>query len=288
MSDLPPIKDHDLNQVIAEAPNRNQVTAKPTGPRIIAIANQKGGVGKTTTAVNLATALAATGRRVLLFDLDPQGNASTGLGIDRNAADSGSYEVLIEGAPIRFSTVRTAVPGLMVVPASVDLSGAELELVDLEAREYQLKRAFETLRDDYDYVLIDCPPALGLLTLNALVAADGVLVPLQCEYLALEGLSQLVRTIERVHKAFNERLQVQGIVLTMFDSRNNLSNLVAEDVRSYFGDVVYDAVVPRNVRVSEAPSHGKPVLLYDFNCAGSQAYIHLAGEFLRREEGASS
>jgi chromosome partitioning protein len=256
--------------------------------RILAIANQKGGVGKTTTAINLSTALAATGKRVLLFDLDPQGNASTGLGVDRNAAESGSYEVLIEGAPIALSTVSTSVPRLVVVPASIDLSGAELELVDIERREFRLKDAFKYLNETYDYVLIDCPPALGLLTLNALVAADGVLVPLQCEYLALEGLSQLVRTVERVSKAFNDRLTVQGIVLTMFDSRNNLSNLVAEDVRSYFGDVVYNAVIPRNVRVSEAPSHGKPVLLYDFDCLGSQAYIHLAGEFLRREEGASS
>lgn len=256
--------------------------------RVLAIANQKGGVGKTTTAINLATALAATGRRVMLFDLDPQGNASTGLGIDRNAAKSGSYEVLISGAPIASSTVQTAVPRLVVVPASVDLSGAELELVDIQRREFQLKEAFESLDEIYDYVLIDCPPALGLLTLNALVAADAVLVPLQCEYLALEGLSQLVRTVERVNSAFNDRLAVQGIVLTMFDSRNNLSNLVAEDVRSYFGDVVYESVIPRNVRVSEAPSHGKPVLLYDFGCSGSQAYVHLAGEFLRREEGGSS
>ena len=256
--------------------------------RILAIANQKGGVGKTTTAINLSTALAATGKRVMLFDLDPQGNASTGLGVDRNAAKSGSYEVLIGGEPIASATVPTAVPGLVVVPASVDLSGAELELVDVERREYRLKEAFDTLQTTYDYVLIDCPPALGLLTLNALVAADGVVVPLQCEYLALEGLSQLVRTVERVHSAFNDRLAVQGIVLTMFDSRNNLSNLVADDVRSYFGEIVYDSVIPRNVRVSEAPSHGKPVLLYDFDCQGSQAYIHLAGEFLRREEGAAS
>jgi len=265
-----------------------EIDAAPrSAHRILAIANQKGGVGKTTTAINLSTALAATGRRVLVFDLDPQGNATTGLGVDRNAAKSGSYEVLIGGAPIAVSTVPTAVPRLSVVPASIDLSGAELELVDMARREFQLKDAFDNLNETYDYVLIDCPPALGLLTLNAMVAADSVLVPLQCEYLALEGLSQLVRTVERVHNAFNDRLTVQGIVLTMFDSRNNLSNLVAEDVRSYFGDVVYKSVIPRNVRVSEAPSHGKPVLLYDFNCPGSQAYIHLAGEVLRREEGGS-
>ena len=280
MTDSPDSISPVSDTAIEEAP-------RSTG-RILAIANQKGGVGKTTTAINLSTALAATGKRVMLFDLDPQGNASTGLGVDRNAAKSGSYEVLIGGEPIASATVPTAVPGLVVVPASVDLSGAELELVDFERREYRLKDAFDSLTTTYDYVLIDCPPALGLLTLNALVAADGVVVPLQCEYLALEGLSQLVRTVERVHSAFNERLAVQGIVLTMFDSRNNLSNLVAEDVRSYFGEIVYESVIPRNVRVSEAPSHGKPVLLYDFDCQGSQAYIHLAGEFLRREEGVSS
>jgi chromosome partitioning protein len=259
--------------------------AQPVRRRIIAIANQKGGVGKTTTAINLSTALAAVGRRVLLFDLDPQGNASTGIGVDRHAAASGSYDIVIGGAPVASSVIATAVPGLSVVPASPDLSGAELELVDLERREFRLDAALRGFEDRYDYVLIDCPPALGLLTLNALVAADGVLVPLQCEYLALEGLSQLVRTVERVRSAFNARLSIQGIVLTMFDSRNNLSTLVADDVRGYFGDVVYRTVIPRNVRVSEAPSHGKPVLLYDFRCPGSQAYIHLAGEVLRREEG---
>jgi chromosome partitioning protein len=275
-----PVSSSPVSSTEIDAPPRS-------ASHILAIANQKGGVGKTTTAINLATALAATGRRVMLFDLDPQGNASTGLGIDRNAAKTGSYEVLIGGAPIAAATVQTAVPRLVVVPASVDLSGAELELVDVDQREIQLKQAFDSLDETYDYILIDCPPALGLLTLNALVAADGVLVPLQCEYLALEGLSQLVRTVERVHNRFNDRLTVQGIVLTMFDSRNNLSSLVAEDVRSYFGEIVYESVIPRNVRVSEAPSHGKPVLLYDFNCVGSQAYVHLAGEFLRREEGGS-
>ena len=277
MTDIPDSSAPASSTVIDSAPQNAN--------RILAIANQKGGVGKTTTAINLSTALAATGKSVLLFDLDPQGNASTGLGVDRNAAKSGSYEVLIGGAPIAGSTSQTAVPHLEVVPASVDLSGAELELVDIERREFRLKEAFDHLNKTYDYILIDCPPALGLLTLNALVAADGVLVPLQCEYLALEGLSQLVRTVERVQNAFNERLELQGIVLTMFDSRNNLSNLVAEDVRGYFGDVVYRSVIPRNVKVSEAPSHGKPVLLYDLACQGSQAYIHLASEFLRREEG---
>ena len=254
------------------------------GGRILAVANQKGGVGKTTTAINLSTALAAVGRRVILFDLDPQGNASTGVGIDRNAAKVGSYEVLVEGAPLAEAVVETDIPNLSLVPASVDLSGGELELVDVESREFRLKKAFQAFRQDFDYVLIDCPPALGLLTLNALVASDSVLVPLQCEYLALEGLSQLVRTVERVRDAFNRSLTIQGIVLTMYDGRNNLSALVANDVRSYFGKVVYNTQIPRNVRVSEAPSHGRPVLLYDFQCSGAQAYVHLAGEVLRREE----
>ena len=256
--------------------------------RVIAVANQKGGVGKTTTAINLATALAAVGRRVLLFDLDPQGNASTGLGIDRNRRKSGSYDVIIGAATVAEATVATAVPGLTAVPSTLDLSAAELELVDIERREYLLRDAFAGVGADHDYVLIDCPPALGLLTLNAMVAADSVLVPLQCEFLALEGLSQLVRTIERIRARFNDRLLIQGIVLTMFDTRNSLSSQVAEDVRSYFGAKVYDTVIPRNVRVSEAPSHGKPVLLYDLHCPGSQAYIHLAGEILRREEGGTT
>ncbi len=256
-------------------------------PRVFAVANQKGGVGKTTTAINLATALAAVERRVLVFDLDPQGNASTGLGIDRSRREIGSYQVLLGDATVAGAAVPTGIPGLDIVPASTDLSGAELELVDIERREYRLREAFETLPGIYDYVLVDCPPALGLLTLNAMVAADAVVVPLQCEFLALEGLSQLTRTIERVRRALNPRLELQGIVLTMFDSRNNLSALVADDVRSYFGEKVYRTVIPRNVRVSEAPSHGKPVLLYDIRCPGSQAYIHLAGEMLRRVERAA-
>ena len=262
-----------------------KIPAKTAACRIIAVANQKGGVGKTTTAINLATALAAVGRRVLMFDLDPQGNASTGLGIDRSRRKLGSYDVIIGAATVSEATLATDVPGLSAVPSTLDLSAAELELVDIERREYRLRDAFASLPADLDYLLIDCPPALGLLTLNAMVAADSILVPLQCEFLALEGLSQLVRTIERVRTRFNERLLIQGIVLTMFDSRNNLSSLVADDVRSYFGAKVYDTVIPRNVRVSEAPSHGKPVLLYDLHCPGSQAYIHLAGEILRREEG---
>jgi chromosome partitioning protein len=251
--------------------------------QIIAVANQKGGVGKTTTTINLATALAAVGRRVLVIDLDPQGNASTGLGIESARRTVGTYDLLIGASDLDAAILATAVPGLSIVPSTIDLSAAELELVDLEDRENRLRSTVRRHAGRFDYVLIDCPPALGLLTLNGLVAADSVLVPLQCEFLALEGLSQLIRTIDRVTNAFNPTLQLHGIVLTMYDVRNKLSSLVEEDVRSYFGDKVYETVIPRNVRVSEAPSHGKPVLLYDLSCAGSQAYVHLAGEVLRRE-----
>ncbi len=254
-------------------------------PRILAVANQKGGVGKTTTAINLATALAAVGKRVLILDLDPQGNASTGLGLEAAQRQTGTYDVLIGAAAMAAAVVPTLVPNLSIVPATADLAGAEIELVDLERREFRIADAFAAARGtiDFDYVLIDCPPALGFLTLNALVAADAVLVPLQCEFFALEGLSHLIRTIERVREKFNPRLRIQGVVLTMYDKRNKLSDLVAADVRGFFGDKVYDTVIPRNVRVSEAPSHGKPVLLYDLRCSGSQAYIMLASELLKQE-----
>jgi len=252
--------------------------------RILAVVNQKGGVGKTTTTINLATALAAVGCKVLIVDLDPQGNASTGLGVNRAQRELSSYDVLAGSASVQQACFTSNIPGLDIIPSTQDLSGAELELVDIDRRSYRLKDALtsETLRD-YQYVLIDCPPSLGLLTLNALTAAHSVLVPLQCEFFALEGLSQLLRTIERVSAAFNPTLDIQGIVLTMFDKRNNLSGQVANDVRGYLGDKVYETVIPRNVRVSEAPSHGKPALLYDHQCAGSRAYIQLAGEMLRRE-----
>jgi chromosome partitioning protein len=252
-------------------------------PRIIALANQKGGVGKTTTAINLATALAAVGKRVLLIDNDPQGNASTGLGIAQSHREVGIYDLLFGDLTVDEVAIATSVPGLSIVTANVDLSGAELELVNVESREYRLKMSFSRSMGGFDYILIDCPPALGLLTLNALAAADAVLVPLQCEFYALEGLSHLIRTIERVKRAFNPDLDIAGVVLTMFDRRNNLSDMVAADVRGFFGEKVFETVIPRNVRVSESPSHGKPVLIYDYKSAGAQAYIHLAGEILKRE-----
>ena len=252
--------------------------------RIVAIANQKGGVGKTTTAINLATALAAAGHRVLVIDLDAQGNASTGLGIERSVRAVTSYELILGEAELENAVVATDIPRLFIVPASPDLAGADLEFSTRERREFLLSRAIRSRVGDYDAVLVDCPPSLNLLTINALVAADSVLVPLQCEFYALEGLSQLMRTIERVQRALNPRLDLQGVVLTMYDQRNNLCDLVAADVRSHLGAKVFDTVIPRNVRIAEAPSHGKPVLLYDFRGPGAQAYIHLASEVLRREQ----
>jgi len=255
----------------------------PGESRILAIANQKGGVGKTTTAINLATALAAVKKKVLIIDLDPQGNASTGLGLRPEAREQNTYHVIIDGVPLEQAIQQTEIPNLQIVPSGIDLTGAELELVDVEEREYCLQKAIKGVEEKFDYVLIDCPPALGLLTVNALVAAQAVLVPLQCEFFALEGISHLCRTIERVASKFNPGLNIQGIVLTMFDKRNNLSGMVAEDVRAFFGDKVYNTVIPRNVRISEAPSFGRPVLVHDIGCAGSQAYLHLASEVLSRE-----
>jgi len=250
--------------------------------RTFALVNQKGGVGKTTTAINLGTALAAMGRETLLIDLDPQGNASTGLGIERAQRAHGTYELLMGGITLAAAVVPTAIPKLSIVPASVDLAGAEIELVTSERREHRLATALSGQNGRYEVVLIDCPPSLNLLTLNALVAADAILVPLQTEFYALEGLSYLVQTVERVKRAFNPKLDLAGIVLTMYDRRNALSDAVASDVRAHFGSRVFDTVVPRNVRVSEAPSHGLPVLVYDHRCLGAQAYIQLAAEFLKR------
>ena len=263
---------------------------KPAGqPRILALANQKGGVGKTTTAINLGTALAAIGERVLIVDLDPQGNASTGLGIDRRSRNTSTYDVLIGEAQLRESVVPTAVPRLHIATSTMDLSGLELELGTTPGRAFRLRDAIAALNQnatpdsDYTYVLIDCPPSLNLLTVNAMAASDAILVPLQCEFFALEGLSQLLQTVEQVKTTLNPNLSIHGIVLTMFDSRNNLSNQVVADVRQFMGSKVYNTMIPRNVRISEAPSHGKPVLLYDFKSVGAQAYAHLAGELLRRE-----
>ncbi|MBK9081064.1 MAG: ParA family protein [Rhizobiales bacterium] len=256
--------------------------------RVLVVANQKGGVGKTTTAINLGTALAAIGERVLILDLDPQGNASTGLGIDQKSRHVSTYDVLLGEKTLAEAVQPTAVPRLCVAPSTLDLLGVELEIAGDKDRTFKLRAALESLRaapadDRFTYVLIDCPPSLNLLTVNALAAADSVVVPLQCEFFALEGLSQLLKTVEQVRKALNPRLTIHGVVLTMFDPRNNLASQVVADVRAFMGDKVYQTVIPRNVRVSEAPSHGKPVLLYDLKCNGSQAYLRLASEVIQRE-----
>ena len=251
-------------------------------PRLLAIANQKGGVGKTTTAINLATALSAIGKKVLLVDLDPQGNASTGLGVRRSVIRNSAYDVLFGDCEVYEAAVATKVPRLSVVPSSIHLSGAEIELVTAQNREYRLRDALRKPLP-YDYVILDCQPSLNLLTLNALVAVDSVLVPLQCEFYALEGLSHLTKTVERVKRSFNPALDIHGVVLTMYDQRNNLTAMVEQDVRDHFGDKVYKTVIPRNVRLSEAPSFGLPAIVYDMKCSGAQAYIKLASEIIKRE-----
>jgi chromosome partitioning protein len=262
----------------------------PAPPRVIAIANQKGGVGKTTTAINLGTALAAIGEHVLIIDLDPQGNASTGLGIDRRQRRYSTYDVLMREAALRDAVLATAVPRLSIAPSTLDLSGLELEVSQARDRAFRLRSALEPLRaavsheGEFSYVLIDCPPSLNLLTINAMAAADAILVPLQCEFFALEGLSQLLQTVANVKGTLNPLLTIHGIVLTMHDARNNLSNQVVADVRANSTHKVYDTIIPRNVRVSEAPSYGKPVLVYDLKCVGSEAYLRLATEIIQREK----
>ena len=265
--------------------------AEPTPaatPRVLVLANQKGGVGKTTTAINLGTALAAIGERVLIIDLDPQGNASTGLGIDRKSRTTSSYDALVGERTLAEVMTPTAVPRLFIAPSTMDLLGVELEISGHADRSFKLKNALKAMfaygnTQDISYVLIDCPPSLNLLTINALAASDAVVVPLQCEFFALEGLSQLLKTVDQVRRSLNPKLEIHGVVLTMYDPRNSLATQVVADVRAFMGEKVYDTVIPRNVRVSEAPSHGKPVLLYDLKCQGSQAYLKLASEVIQRE-----
>ena len=265
--------------------NQTKTPSLSQKPRIMAIANQKGGVGKTTTAVNLGTALAACGKKVLLIDLDGQGNASTSLGIERkDRQGKTSYELLIGQKTISETAIETVIPNLSMISASMDLSVADIELSSMDRKQFRLRDALSTQAQNYDYILIDCPPALGILTLNALVAANALFIPLQCEFYALEGLSHMVKTVARVKKSLNPQLEIQGIALTMYDSRNNLSTQVENDVRQYFQDKVYNTVIPRNVKVSEAPSHGLPAIVYDMNCKGSQAYINLAREVVEREQ----
>ena len=279
----------DLTATLLEQPETpaEPIARKAPGqPRVLAIANQKGGVGKTTTAINLGTALAAIGEAVLIVDLDPQGNASTGLGIDRKLRTTSTYDELHVDASLRNAVLHTTVPRLHIAPSTMDLSGLELEIGQQRDRAFRLRGAIQALNESgeaYTYVLVDCPPSLNLLTVNAMAAANAILVPLQCEFFALEGLSQLLKTVDQVKSTLNPQLSIHGIVLTMFDARNNLSNQVVADVRQFMGSKVYDTVIPRNVRISEAPSYGKPVLVYDLKCVGSEAYLRLATEIIQRE-----
>ena len=289
MSDAP--SSDELSALVTlAAPEREAQPAATRPPRMLAIANQKGGVGKTTTAINLGTALAAIGEDVLIIDLDPQGNASTGLGLDRRERRHSTYEVLIGEVALRDAIVATAVPRLHIAPSTLDLAGLELEVGQAPDRSYRLRHALAPLlapllgETKFSYVLIDCPPSLNLLTVNAMAAAHAILVPLQCEFFALEGLSQLLKTVETVRQQLNPDLAIHGVVLTMYDSRNNLSGQVVADVRQFMGRKVYDTIIPRNVRVSEAPSYGKPVLVYDLKCSGSEAYLRLATEVIQREK----
>jgi chromosome partitioning protein len=278
------------DQTVIAFPTSDGTRAVQPGrtPRVLAVANQKGGVGKTTTAINLGTALAAIGEDVLIVDLDPQGNASTGLGIDRRSRNHSTYDVLTGEAALRDAIVATAVPRLHLAPSTLDLSGLELEIGQARDRAFRLRSALTPLNmvggTSFSYVLVDCPPSLNLLTVNAMAAANAILVPLQCEFFALEGLSQLLKTVESVREQLNPGLTIHGIVLTMFDARNNLSGQVVADVREFMGSKVYDTIIPRNVRVSEAPSYGKPVLVYDLKCSGSEAYLRLATEIIQREK----
>ena len=287
MTDVPTF-DQPVDPLLV--PFGKQVVRPDTArPRVLAIANQKGGVGKTTTAINLGTALAAIGEHVLIVDLDPQGNASTGLGIERKSRRTSTYDVLTGAAPMRDAVLPTAVPQLCIAPSTLDLSGLELEIGQQRDRAFRLRNSLRQLNSgaraqDFNYVLVDCPPSLYLLTVNARPAADAILVPLQCEFFALEGLSQLLKTVEQVKTTLNPTLSIHGIVLTMYDSRNNLSNQVVADVRQFMGNKVYETIIPRNVRISEAPSYGKPVLVYDLKCVGSEAYLRLATEIIQREK----
>jgi chromosome partitioning protein len=287
MNDLP-IPDEPVESPVVPF---GKPTLKPDAPRarVLAIANQKGGVGKTTTAINLGTALAAIGEHVLIVDLDPQGNASTGLGIERKSRRTSTYDILTGAAPMRDAVLPTGVPQLFIAPSTLDLSGLELEIGQQRDRAFRLRNALRQLNSgmrsyDFTYVLVDCPPSLNLLTVNAMAAADSILVPLQCEFFALEGLSQLLKTVDQVKTTLNPTLSIHGIVLTMYDSRNNLSGQVVADVRQFMGNKVYDTIIPRNVRISEAPSYGKPVLVYDLKCVGSEAYLRLATEIIQREK----